>query len=129
MNSPFDFGKENVKKAIQMIDTVAHANLPLIVVVDADADGFTSAAIFLNYIYDLYLREGHLKEEVIPNLKYILHDGKQHGLEDTVNKILEDEDIKFVVIPDAGTNDIEQMQRIIDAGKFILCMDHHESDN
>lgn len=129
MNSPFDFGKENVEKAIQMIDTVAHANLPLMVVVDADADGFTSAAIFLNYIYDLYLREGYSKEEVIPNLKYILHDGKQHGLEDTVNKILEDEDIKFVVIPDAGTNDIEQMQRIIDAGKFILCMDHHESDN
>lgn len=129
MNSPFDFGKENVEKAIQMIDTVAHANLPLVVVVDADADGFTSAAIFLNYIYDLYLREGYSKEEVIPNLKYILHDGKQHGLEDTVNKILEDEDIKFVVIPDAGTNDIEQMQRIIDAGKFILCMDHHESDN
>ena len=129
MNSPFAFGKENVEKALQMISTVVHYNLPLIVVVDADADGFTSAAIFLNYIYDLYLREGYPKENVIPNLKYILHDGKQHGLEDTVNKILEDKDAKFVVIPDAGTNDIEQMRRIIDAEKFILCMDHHESDN
>ena len=129
INSPFAFGKENIEKALQMISTVVHYNLPLIVVVDADADGFTSAAIFLNYIYDLYLREGYPKETVIPNLKYILHSGKQHGLEDTVDEILKDEDTKFIIIPDAGTNDIEQMQRLIDAGKSILCMDHHESDN
>lgn len=105
----------------------AKLHLPLVVVVDADADGFTSAAIFLNYMYDLYCCYCS-KEEAITKLHYILHNGKQHGLEDTVDQLLED-NYGFVVIPDAGTNDIVQMQRLIDSGQNILCMDHHESDN
>jgi single-stranded-DNA-specific exonuclease len=102
-------------------------HLPITVVVDADADGFTSAAIFLNYMYDLY-SYNQSKEETLTKLNYILHSGKQHGLEDVVDQLLKD-DSGLIVIPDAGTNDIEQMQRLIDSGKFILCMDHHESDN
>lgn len=128
LNSPFAFGKKKVAEIMQVMAHAMYFNIPLTVVVDADADGFTSAAIFLNYMYDLYSYK-FSKEEIIPNLKYILHDGKQHGLEDTVEKLLKDEETKFIIIPDAGTNDVEQMQRLIDANKFILCMDHHESDN
>ena len=127
MNSPFTFGKEKIKKAVDLMRQHAKLHLPLVVVVDADADGFTSAAIFLNYMYDLYCCYGS-KEEAIAKLRYILHDGKQHGLEDTVDQLLED-NYGFVVIPDAGTNDIIQMQKLIDSGQNILCMDHHESDN
>ena len=49
-------------------------------VVDCDVDGFTSAAILYQYIKD-----------VKPNaeIDYYLHDGKQHGLSDTYNKILD----------------------------------------
>lgn len=129
VNSPFAFGEEKVGQAIRWMRAAALNNVSLIVVVDADADGFTSAAIFLNYMYDLYMREGRTKEQVIPKLNYILHDGKQHGLEDTIDKILEYPDANFVVIPDAGTNDIEQMEKLVRYGKYILCMDHHESDN
>lgn len=96
------------------------------VIVDADADGFTSAAIILNYLYDLYSWNCS-PEKVKKQLTYILHDGKQHGLADTINKI--EDDVEFVIIPDAGTNDITEMQQLVDAGKHILCMDHHESDN
>lgn len=129
MNSPFAFGEENVGEAIRRMRAAAVYNLPLVVIVDADADGFTSAAIFLNYMYDLYIREGRTKEQIIPKLNYILHDGKQHGLEDTIDKILEYPDANFVVIPDAGTNDIQKMKDLVRYGKYILCMDHHESDN
>lgn len=129
INSPFAFGEENVGEAIRRMRAAAVYNLPLVVIVDADADGFTSAAIFLNYMYDLYIHEGRTKEQIIPKLNYILHDGKQHGLEDTIDKILEYPDANFVVIPDAGTNDIQQMKDLIRYGKYILCMDHHESDN
>lgn len=129
MNSPFAFGEENVGEAIRRMRAAAVYNLPLVVIVDADADGFTSAAIFLNYMYDLYIHEGRTKEQIIPKLNYILHDGKQHGLEDTIDKILEYPDANFVVIPDAGTNDIQQMKDLVRYGKYILCMDHHESDD
>lgn len=33
-----------------------------------------------------------------------------------------------MVIPDAGTNDIEEMQALLDSGIDIICMDHHHSD-
>ena len=108
--------------------TAVEAKVPLTVVVDADADGFTSAAIFLNYMYDLYSYNSS-KAEVIPKLKYILHTEKQHGLADTVKEILKDDETKFIVIPDAGTNDVNEMQQLVDAGKYVLCMDHHESEN
>lgn len=127
LNSPFDFGKEKIKKAIDLMQTFVLLHLPITVVVDADADGFTSAAIFLNYMYDLY-SYNQSKEETLTKLRYILHDGKQHGLEDVINQLLED-DAGLIVIPDAGTNDIEQMQKLIDTGKNIICMDHHESND
>jgi single-stranded-DNA-specific exonuclease len=114
-------------KAVEFMRTYVMLHMPITVVVDADADGFTSAAIFLNYMYDLY-SYNQSKAETLTKLHYILHSGKQHGLEDVIDQLLED-DSSLVVIPDAGTNDVEQMQKLIDAGKTILCMDHHESDN
>ena len=127
MNSPFKFGKENVETAVELMRLAVEHEAPLTVIVDSDADGFTSAAIFLNYMYDLY-SYNQSKDKVIPKLKYILHNGKQHGLEDVIDQLLEDTETKFIVIPDAGTNDIDFMQQLVDAGKYILCMDHHESD-
>ena len=127
INSPFTFGVDQVNKAVNFMWLYAKLHLPLVVIVDADADGFTSAAIFLNYMYDLYCYYGN-KEEAITQLHYILHSGKQHGLEDVIDQVI-DMNIGFVVIPDAGTNDIEQMQRLISAGRTVLCMDHHESDS
>ena len=128
VNSPFAFGENTVMRAVELMRTAVEAKVPLTVVVDADADGFTSAAIFLNYMYDLYSYNSS-KAEVIPKLKYILHTEKQHGLADTVKEILKDDETKFIVIPDAGTNDVNEMQQLVDAGKYVLCMDHHESEN
>lgn len=126
INSPYAFGKEDVEKAVEMLRAAVAEHTKVCVIVDADADGFTSAAIILNYLYDLY-SWNYSSEKVKEQLTYILHDGKQHGLVDIVNKI--EDDVKFVIIPDAGTNDITEMQQLVDAGKHILCMDHHESDN
>ena len=50
-----------------------------ILVVDSDADGFTSAAIFLNYMYELF------PAWVQNNVSYIMHNGKQHGLNDCIS--------------------------------------------
>ena len=89
------------------------------VVVDCDADGFTSAAIVMNYLYAVY-------PERADNFHYILHTGKQHGLEDTVNQI---PDNCLVILPDSSTNDVIQMRELLNRGCSIVCMDHHEADN
>ena len=48
----------------------------ILIVVDSDVDGFTSAAIMYQYI-----------KRLNPNvfLQYCLHSGKQHGLEDHID--------------------------------------------
>lgn len=128
LNSPFAFGKEEVEKAVEFLRFAVQEKHKICVIVDADADGFTSAAIILNYMYRLYhWAINNTNDQCKEKLTYILHDGKEHGLADTINKI--EDDVKLVIIPDAGTNDIDEMQQLVDSGKRILCMDHHESSN
>ena len=100
-------------------------NKEIYVLVDCDADGFTSAAIIMNYIFESY---HHIPEvfSIKDRLHYILHTDKQHGLEDCINQF---PDNCLVILPDSSTNDIEQMQILLNKNCFVVCMDHHEADN
>ena len=125
INSPWLFGNEKVKHAIKLMSYAVMDDKEIWVLVDCDADGFTSAAIIINYLYKMYEdvpELGNIKERI----HYILHTGKQHGLEDTVNQI---PDNCLIILPDSSTNDIEQMRELLDRGCSIVCMDHHEADN
>lgn len=92
------------------------------VIVDSDVDGFTSAAIFIQY-----LRKFNPVVEIIP----ILHKGKGHGLSDTYEEIIEHnitsfENIKYVVLPDAGSNDFDYIEKLgNELGIKCLILDHH----
>lgn len=90
------------------------------VIVDCDCDGYTSAAIFINYLYDIF------PEYVESNLIYIHHEGKQHGLADTIALI--PEDIELVICPDSASNDYEQHKILFDRGIACVVLDHHEAD-
>jgi len=97
----------------------------IIVIADSDVDGFTSAAIFIQY-----LQKFNNKVQI----DTILHKGKGHGLSDTIHVITdkynEDPNIKYVVLPDAGSNDYEYIERLGELGIYCLILDHHivESD-
>ncbi len=83
--------------------------------VDSDADGVTSSAIFYNYF-----------RAIFPECKiyYRLHDGKEHGV--IVDTIPIETDI--VVIPDAGSNQLDELDMISRGGRTVLVIDHHLSD-
>lgn len=120
INSPWLFGKEKVKHALRLIHESVLDNREIYVLVDCDADGFTSAALIINYLDKQY-------EELVKNkIHYILHTGKQHGLEDTVDKFPER---SLVILPDSSTNDIEEMRQLLNKNCYIVCLDHHEADN
>ena len=94
-----------------------------IIIVDSDCDGFTSSALLLNYLYDLF-------PDWIENyVDYFLHDGKKHGLQDCVDKILE-LNYSLILIPDAGSNDVEECKKIKekDVNIGIIVLDHHICD-
>ena len=119
INSPWLFGRDKVKHALQLMHDGILDEKEIYVLVDCDADGFTSAAIIINYICKIF-------PDCQERIHYILHIGKQHGLEDTINEF---PDNSLVILPDSSTNDKEQMRQLLDRGCSIVCMDHHEADS
>lgn len=92
----------------------------IIVVVDSDVDGFTSAAIFIQY-----LRKFNTEVQI----EYVLHEGKGHGLSDTIDVILEKQNeepnISFVILPDSSSNDYIYHEALGKEKISCLILDHH----
>ena len=125
VNSPWLFGREKIQHAIKLMMFAALHTDEIYVLVDCDADGFTSAAIIINYLYEMY-RDVPEVLSIKDRIHYILHTGKQHGLEDCVDQF---PDNCLIILPDSSTNDTIQMRQLLDRGCSIVCMDHHEADN
>ena len=117
-------GLDYIEQAADLFEeiTVLSNQWAIAIVVDSDVDGFTSAAIFIQY-----LRKFNPVVEIIP----ILHKGKGHGLSDTYEEIIEHnitgfENIKYVVLPDAGSNDFDYIEKLgNELGIKCLILDHH----
>lgn len=109
---------DNIEEAVDLYLThiVKNPAEHIAILVDCDADGFTSAAMIYRYT------------RMINNstkITYLLHSGKQHGLS---NDITVPEDIELLIIPDAGSSDIGQCKVLKDKGIDILILDHHKAD-
>lgn len=93
----------------------------MVIVVDSDVDGFTSSAIITKYI-------NHINPDV--TVDHILHQGKGHGLSDTIDDILNsDTHYDVVILPDSSTNDREYHDRLAEYGAWCLVLDHHLSES
>ena len=120
INPPEIFGEELLSKAADVFLSHLRNDSLIVVIVDCDCDGYTSSAILINYISDL---KG--KDWVEDHVHWYMHTGKQHGLQDCMDWINEINP-QLVLIPDAGSNDYEQLKTLHEAGKDIIIMDHHE---
>lgn len=112
----------NIDKAVRCFLDHVSDNHRMIVIVDEDTDGITSSAILYNYCC-----------KVFPNikLKYIMHTKrKTHGLSiDIMKELSEYDDIRLVLLPDAGSNDVKQCKNLKNKNIDIIILDHHESDD
>ena len=100
INSPILFGANTLAAAARTLIKHIHENHNCLVVVDSDCDGYTSAAIIINYLYDLF------PAWVTNHLQWFIHDGKQHGLSDCIAGLLEC-NYSLVILPDSSSNDFE----------------------
>ena len=111
---------DNLGQALEMFCEMIKTDGSICVVIDSDVDGFTSAAIFIQY-----LQKFNRDAKIIP----ILHKGKGHGLADTINDILnhieKGQNIKYVVLPDSSSNDYEYHERLGAEDIECLILDHH----
>lgn len=107
----------NMDEAVDLFINHFERKSKIGVLVDEDVDGFCSASEMYLYIKGL--------DNDYP-VKYIMHQrAKAHGLSDDINL---PDDIELLIIPDAGTNDVEQCKKLNEIGIDILILDHHESE-
>lgn len=107
--------------AIMLVQHISR-NDNVLLQVDSDCDGFTSAAALINYLNRLF--PGFVQNHV----SYRIHTGKQHGiLKEMVDPIIK-AGYKLVICPDSSSNDYEQHRLLKEAGVDVLVIDHHEAD-
>ena len=108
---------DSIIDAVVVIQDAIAQKWDMEVVVDCDADGYCSSAIFINYINAV------APEYAADHIKYYLHTGKQHGLADMTDKLT----APIVIVPDAGSNDYEEHEIMSKKGQIIVIFDHHEA--
>ena len=121
INSFDGLGIENLKSASAALVSTIQNKKNMLIVVDSDCDGYTSSAILLNYLYDLF------PSFIENNVKYYIHEGKEHGLLDVMNYINE-HDFDLIILPDSSSNDYGYHKELYQNGKKIIILDHHEAE-
>ena len=110
---------DNLKDGARMLVSHLSKQDKIFIQVDSDCDGFTSAALLINYLHEVFPAYSQ-------NIIYRIHDGKEHGL---IPETIPD-GVALVIAPDSSSNDYAQHEylkthRNID----VLVIDHHEADH
>lgn len=110
----------NIREGAQLyLDNIGD-DKHILIIVDSDCDGFTSSAIIYQYT-----------KIIAPTtqIDYWLHNGKEHGLSDHIDKLM-DEEVKYdlIILPDSSSNDVEYHNKLKEINTPCLCLDHHQVD-
>ena len=122
-------GVETIWKHIENGDIIT-------LVVDPDVDGICSSAILFDYlekaVSETLAPQGFattnltIKSQFYINWDVVTHTGKGHGLtpDITINP-----DTKLIILPDGGSNDVEEHKKWKEKGVDIVVIDHHQITN
>ena len=116
IESPLLF--DNIEKATDVILDGVKNKKRFALIIDPDADGFTSGCVIYKYLKQL---DNEL------DITTYFHKGKVHGLQEHYKEIGET-DCDIVLVPDAGSSDIKEAEYLYNLNKQIICLDHHLVD-
>ena len=119
INSPLLLGEENLKQGLFTILHKIQFNQNAVIIVDCDCDGYTSAALLINYLYKIF------PTWVQQYLSWKMHDSKQHGLSDCYQEIIDESKYSLVICPDSSSNDYKYHCDLYNHGIDVLILDHH----
>lgn len=108
---------DNIDAGIKLLEK--NLNNKILIIVDSDFDGFSSAALMYNYLKAI-------KNNI--DIDYLLPQGKEHGFQMKMEYLMESKRCDLIIIPDAGSSDHDEMKQLRDFGYEILCLDHHIFD-
>lgn len=108
---------KNIQEAVNLFMYHFNNKSQIAVLVDEDIDGFCSASMMYSYVKKL--------DSEYP-ITYIIHKkAKAHGLSDDIVIL---ENIDLLIIPDAGTNDVDECKKLKKQGVDLLILDHHQKE-
>jgi len=107
---------DNMQKGIDLLLKHINKKNKIVIVTDADVDGYVSGAMTYKYIKEVFNYE---------NLHFKIHTGKQHGLS---KDIVIDDDTNLIILPDSSSNDYKQHKYYKDKNIDILVIDHHDAE-
>ncbi len=106
----------NVKEGIHLIKQYIDGG-NILILVDSDVDGMTSGVIMYKYLKNI---------NKYSKISYYFHNGKYHGLTDEFMDFLTKNKFDLIIVPDAGTNDLKNIEKIkVLYNTDILIIDHH----
>lgn len=111
-----DYNYPEFDKAVKMLQEKMDNNRKILIVVDQDADGFTSASLMYRFLKD------DLKYE---HVHYYVAEGKQHGFSDDIIEYIMDNNFQLVIMPDAGSNDCKYHDFLSEKNIGLIILDHH----
>lgn len=119
-DNPWDY--KNMDRAVERLEQGIKNGEKIAILVDSDVDGYMSSALIYNYI------KSYNSNEIIP----FFHKGKAHGLrtnvdENLVQRIV-DTECTLLLVPDAGSSDVEEMAELKQHGIDTIVTDHHLID-
>lgn len=107
---------ENIEESVDLFDKHYLARNCIGIIPDSDVDGQCSSA-------ELYLYIKRMNKDY--PIKIIYHTRpKAHGLSDVEIP----DDVKLLIVADAGTNDSKECKELKDKGIDVLILDHHERE-
>lgn len=115
---------DHMEEGYQLLIKHLSANGRIYLVVDADADGFTSSALVYSY----------LTEVIKPatgwgfTIDYHIPEGKEHGLEIVMPYLSDRKRYDLIILPDSSSNNYDYHQLLSEMGYDILVLDHHEAE-
>lgn len=104
---------KNIKEGIKRLNKAIKEKEKIAILMDSDCDGVMSSVI--QYLF--------LESQGITPVVYF-HSGKQHGLSDVVNKIIEDK-IQLLWVADAASNDEQECKLLKENNCDVIITDHH----
>lgn len=113
VTNPLDF--KNMDIAVKCLLEHLERESNILIIVDSDMDGCTSASLLYNYIKEIYPNA---------NLFFQNHIKKTHGIMlDDLKDILPL--IQLLILPDASSEQFKEHKIVKDMGIDIIILDHH----
>lgn len=107
----------NIDEATKRLKMAIDGKQKVGIIQDCDVDGLCSAVIAYQF----------LKSNGIEPIVFF-HSGKQHGINDLMTEIL-NANLDLLIVPDAGTNDVDACRKLRANGVDVIIADHHEIEN